>query len=373
VDFNYTSEQEMLKNSLRAYMDDRHDFASRRKRLSGELDSDDWAQLADLGITAVGLPQEAGGVGGPEEIVIIAEEMGRSLALVPYVAGAVFAPKLLEAFAETRWKTAMQAGVAEGHVRLAVALDEKHARFEPAKVRARADRGGDGSFVLTGRKLQVLGGAQATHVIVVAQYYDDAAGSDVVGLFLLGADAAGVTRHDYELADDSLASDYCFVRAPVEAECAQVQHGIALAALSRASDYAILASCADALGAMDRATDLTAEYMKNRKQFGRTLAEFQVLQHGVSEMFIASETARSLVYRAIAALDGPPGDRRRAVSACKVKVMTSGKWVTGQAIHQHGGIGLTMEYAVGHCHRRLMVLEKLLGDTEFHLRRYVEQ
>ena len=148
--------------------------------------------------------------------------------------------------------------------------------------------------------------------------------------------------------------------------------GSGLALLEDALDRAALAQVAEGLGCMEAVLEITSEYLKTRQQFGQAIGKFQALQHRMAEMFVEVQETRSILYRGVAHLDDAPAVRRQAVSAAKVILGSAGRFVGGQGIQLHGGIGLTDEYQIGHYYKRLLVLEKLYGDSDWHLGRFVE-
>lgn len=190
-------------------------------------------------------------------------------------------------------------------------------------------------------------------------------------LFIIGTARAGIHRRVFETIDGVEVADFTFKGAVVASAEMIAGADTAIQILQDALDEAIICLCAETLGGMDQAISLAADYLKLRKQFGRPLAEFQALQHTLAEMWIEANSARSMIYRAIAALGASGAERRRAISGCSIKLMQAAKWVAGTAVHLHDGIGMSCEYPVGHFLRRVLVSERLLGDREYHLGRYL--
>jgi alkylation response protein AidB-like acyl-CoA dehydrogenase len=363
MDFRLTEEQEMLRDGARRFVVKELDYAARAKRIARAEDC--WPQLAELGWLMLAVPEAAGGLDRPlEDIAIIAEELGRGLALEPFICGAFLPSRLLAlAGAPAEPLTAL----ASGERRFAVALHETPQRYALDGLATVAAAEPGNGFRLDGRKTLVLGGAEADRLIVAARL---GAGTKPA-LFLVDAAAPGVSRRGYRTIDELAAADISFdaVRLPADALLAGPEAAPAI--LEQALDEAIVLLCADALGCMDRAIELTAEYLRIRKQFGQALAGFQALQHGVANLFIEANDARSMVYRALAACADHAPERARAVSACKIKVMEAGRLIAGQAVHFHGGIGLTVEYPVGEHLRRILVAEQLFGNPQHHFERYM--
>ena len=300
-----------------------------------------------------------GGFGGPVETLLLMEQFGRGLVVSPYVAQVVFAGTILR---EAK-RTGELQRLVEGDERFAVAYEEPRARYDPAAVATTAVRDGD-DYVITGTKVRVLDPSTANTLIVSARTGDE------ISLFLVPAGAPNVTREPYAAEDGQDVAGVRFdgVRVPA----AQLIGGLAL--LELGLDHATAALCAEALGLMSLMLEATVEYTKQRQQFGVAIGSFQALQHRMAEMFIEVELARSMAYLAAVTLDEQRDDpvaRRRGVAAAKVQVAKSGRFVGQNAIQLHGGIGMSEEYKVGHYFKRMTIVERLLGDADFHLARYL--
>ncbi|WP_280155424.1 acyl-CoA dehydrogenase family protein [Piscinibacter sp. XHJ-5] len=362
MDFNLSDEQQMLRDAANRYVREKGGFEHRRAPQAH------WAAYAEMGWLALAVPEADGGLGcGFVETAIIAEELGRGLVLEPYVGCAVLATRLVEradakAFAARRAELLQQ--LAEGRVQIALAHADPQSRFEidAQSTCARAEGSG---FVLDGVKLMVPAAGSAGAFIVSA-----AVDAGEPALFLVPREA--VTLHPYPLIDGTHGGDVELRSVFVPAEARLSAPGSGLALLEEALDRAALAQVAEALGCMEAVLEITADYLKTREQFGQPIGRFQALQHRMSEMFVEVQETRSILYRGIAHLDAAPADRRRAVSATKVMLGSAGRFVGGQGIQLHGGIGMTEEYPIGHYYKRLLVLEKLYGDSEWHLSRFVE-
>lgn len=353
----------MLRDGARRYLAD--DFATRRR---GDQPTA-WQGYADLGWLALLAPDDAGGLGGDiEDVLILAEEMGRALSLQPYVASAILAIGLVDLVASGQQRLDLLAAMASGERRLAPALYEPGRRYslEPGTHAAASGAG----YRLSGAKSLIAGGPGADALLVPARLDDGSIGLFLVPMDVAMDDAAVAASH-YATIDDGGASDVGFEQLELGPDALL---GIAtLDAIDDVLDEARLALCADALGALERAVAITADYLKTRTQFGQPLANFQALQHSIVEIHIDADSIRSSLYNAIAAFHrGVRDDRRRAVSSCWVKTFDAAKGIAGMAVHLHGGIGMTTEYPVGHALRRVMVSERRFGDVEYHLARYME-
>ena len=372
MDFNLSDEQQMLRDAASRFVREQYGFDARRRwAASAGWSSERWAQYADMGWLALGIPEAFGGLGcGFIETAIVVEELGRALALEPFIGCAVLAARLIEtgdapAFAVRRGE--LLEGVAAGTLRVALAHSEAASRFELDGVSANARAEGSG-FVLDGVKMMVPAADAADQLIVSARVND--AGADGVALFLVPRDAT--TLHSYALIDGTRAGDVELRSVFVGAEARMSAPGSGLVLLEEALDRAALAQVAQALGCMEAVLEMTSDYLKTRQQFGQPIGKFQALQHRMAEMFVEVQETRSILYRGIAHLEGAPAARRQAVSAAKVMLGSAGRFVGGQGIQLHGGIGVTDEYPIGHYYKRLLVLEKLYGDSEWHLSRFIE-
>jgi len=368
MDFNLTDEQQMLRESASRFVREQYGFEA-RQRWAAEAgwSPASWKQYAELGWLGLAIPEEFGGLGcGFVETALVAEELGRGMVLEPYIACAVLAARLIErgdapGFAAQR--QALLAGMAEGSAIVLLANSEAASRFELDWVDTRARRHGDG-WLLDGAKLLVAGAPTATHFIVSARI--DREG---MALFLVPREA--VQLRVYPLIDGTQGADLELRELLLPADALLAQPGRAEALLEEAQDRAALAQVAEGLGCMEAVLELASEYLKTRQQFGQPIGRFQALQHRMAEMFVEVQETRSILYRGIAHLEAAPAARRVAVSAAKVMLGSAGRFVGGQGIQLHGGIGMTDEYQVGHYYKRLLTLEKMYGDSDWHLDRMV--
>ena len=256
--------------------------------------------------------------------------------------------------------------------RFAFAQLEKNSRYDLADVSTTAKKKGDG-WVIDGEKFVVVNGENADTLIVTARTKGDRRDRGGVGVFIVPADAKGVTRKGYPTQDGLHAADISFTGVEVGADAAIGDPENALALIERVVDEARTAMCAEAVGAMDESLKTTVEYIKTRKQFGVAIGTFQALQHRASDMFVALEQARSMSMFATMAADFDDAkERARAVAAAKVQIGKSGKFVGQQSIQLHGGIGMTQEAKIGHYFKRLTMIENTFGDTDYHLRRVTD-
>jgi pimeloyl-CoA dehydrogenase small subunit len=370
MDFELSEEQRLLRESIGRLLADRYDFEARKHfaqepgGYSGEL----WRQYAELGLLALPFAENDGGIGGgPVETMIVMEAFGRALTLEPYLASVVLGGGFLRLGASAAMRAALIPRIASGELKLAFAHTERQARYDLADVLTTARKDGT-SFVLNGAKSLVLNGDAADKLVVSARLSEAQRDHNGIVLFLLDADADGVTRRGYPTVDGLRAAEVTLsnVRVAADASIGEIGKGFAL--IERVVDTAIAALVAEAVGAMTAMHELTVDYLKTRKQFGVPIGNFQVLQHRAADMLIAVEEARSLALLASMMAEDPnPVERRKAIAASKVQVGRSGRIVGQGAIQLHGGIGMTMEHKVGHYFKRVTAIDTLFGDGDYHL------
>ena len=373
MDFDLNDEQRQLKDSVDRLLADTYgDLAVRMgymkepKGYKAAL----WQQYAELGLLGVPFAEEHGGLGqGLTETMIIAEAFGRALAIEPYLATVVLAGGVLRHAGNTALLKELVPAIVEGKLTLALAHQERQARFDLADVATTARADGKGGYTLEGEKVVVLAGDSADKLIVTARVSGSRADRSGIGLFLVDAKANGITRRGYPTQDGQRAADVTLsaVRVGPEAVVAGPDKGLQV--LEHATDEAIAALSAEAVGAMAGLHELTVDYLKTRKQFGVPIGSFQVLQHKAVDMLTALEEARSMAfYATMMAAEPNATERRKAIAAAKVQIGRSARFVGETAIQLHGGIGMTMEYKAGHYFKRLTMIDMAFGDSDHHLR-----
>ena len=370
MDFELSEEQRLLQESVGRMLADAYD-SEKRKRYAGEPSGFSralWQKYAELGLLGIPFEEQHGGIGGGAvETMIVMENFGRVLALEPYLASVILGGGLVRLGGSDAAQSAILPKIASGETLLAFAHAERQARYDLFDVATAARK--DGSHViLDGEKTLVLNGDSADQLIVSARLSGSRRDPSGIGLFLVDAAAKGVTRRGYPSIDGRRAAEISFSGVRVSADAAIGEPGNAFALIERVTDHAIAALCAEAVGAMDALHESTVEYLKSRKQFGVPIGNFQVLQHRAADMLIALEQARSMaLFAAMMADDADPAARRQALSAAKVQIGRSGRFIGQQAIQLHGGIGMTMEYSAGHYFKRLTAIDTLFGDADHHL------
>lgn len=364
MDFDLNDEQRMLRDSVEKLMERTYDFES-RQRYQGEADGfsrDSWMRLGELGLLGLPFDEEDGGFGGgPVETMIVMEALGRALALEPYLSGIVMAGALLRHAASAAQRAELVPAIMEGTLIISVAHAEPQARYNLHDVATTAQREGNG-YILSGRKCLVLHGDSANKLLVSARLSGDQTDRAGIGLFLADPTAQGVTCQAYRTQDGLHAAEISFdnVHVPDTALIAET----AGPAIDAAFDEVTAAVCAEAVGAMDEALNMTVEYLQTRTQFRVPLGSFQALQHRAADMYIALEQARSMAIFAAMNLTGPAPRRRDAVYAAKVQINESARLIGEQAVQLHGGIGMTAEYKLGHLFKRLTMISRMFADTD---------
>ena len=360
MDFDFSDDQEMLRDSVRKWVDKAYGFEQRRAIVkAGGFSADAWSGLADLGLTGLQVPEAQGGMGfGPVDAMVVMEELGRGIVLEPYAAVALVATHLLKAGNAPSAEPWLQ-GIASGKERVVLAHQERRARYKLAHVETTA-KNVNGSWQLNGKKIVVPAGAHAGAFIVPARVSGAVDAPEGIALFLLSKGEKGAKVSGYGTQDGASAADLTLTDADA---IELLPAGPAFAALEEAIDIGIAALCAEAVGVMDKLVAVTVEYMNTRKQFGVAIATFQALRHRIADVKMQLELARSMSYFASLKLGEPAAARRRAIAQAKLQLGQSMRFVGQQCIQLHGGIGVTDEYIASHYFKRLTVMEMSYGDT----------
>ena len=370
MDFALTEEQELLRHSVQRLFADHYGFDARKRYAQepGGYSRALWARYAELGLLGLPFAEEHGGsAGGPVETMIVMEEVGRALALEPYLSTVVLAGGLLRLGGGKALCADLVPKIAGGDLMLAFAHAERQSRYDLADVAASARREGAG-YVLDGAKSLVLHGDSAGKFIVSARLSGGQRDRDGLALFVVDAVAKGVSTRGYGTVDGLRAAEVTLAGVRVDAGAAIGEPGKAYPLIERVVDTAIAALAAEAVGAMTAMQEQTVDYMKTRKQFGVTIGSFQALQHRAAEMLVALEQARSMAMLAtMMAAEENVRERRQAISAAKVQIGRSARIVGHGAIQIHGGIGMTMEAKVGHYFKRVTTIDATFGDADYHL------
>jgi len=364
----------MLRDTVAKLVSQQYDFDTRRKVAKSEAGwrPEMWAQFAELGLLGASFTEAEGGFGsGPIEAMIISEEFGKGLVIEPYLQTVVIGGNFFRHGGTDAQKEEHIAGIIGGETRFAFAYSEPKSRYDLNDVSTTAKKDGAG-YVLNGHKAVVLGAPFATHLIVTARTSGGQRDKGGVSVFIVPKGAKGVTTRDYPTVDGLRASEVYFENVSVGADAVIGAVDGALPLVEKVVDNAIAALCAEAVGCFKVLNEATISYAKQRKQFGQPIANFQVLQHRMVDMFMAAEQATSMTYMVTLKLDEADKARKMAASAAKVQIGKAGKLVSQDAVQIHGGMGMTDELNVGHYFKRVTMIESQFGNTDWHLRRYTE-
>ena len=376
MDFEFSGEQRLLRDNVARLMKDRYGFEARKTYQASPdgFSYDLWKEYADMGLLGAPFSEDDGGFGGgPVETMIVTEEFGKALTLEPYLDTVVLCGGLLKRAAPPEKRAQLIGKIASGDLRLSFAHAEKQSGFDLSDVATRARKDG-GAFVLNGEKGLVLHGDSADMLIASARLAGGRRDRSGIGLFLVDANAPGVLRRGYPTQDGRRAAEVMLADVRIEPENVLGDPEGALPVIERAVDETIAALCAEAVGAMSEALAMTVEFMKTRKQFGVTIGSFQALQHRASDMVVALEQARSMMFfAAMMASEDDAAARAKAMSAAKVQIGRSARFTGQQAVQMHGGIAMTHDCKVGHLLKRLTMIDVAYGDADVHVRRLAER
>ena len=369
MDFILSDEQTLLRDTISRYLSDNAPFEKRQAIIDTHpgYSQEHWKMLAELGVVALPFSEEAGGLGGGAvDTMLVMEQMGRALLTGPYVATVLLAGKVLE----QGGRDTIIEQIVGGEKKLAFAYAERAAGYDSAGTVLSAVRAGDG-FRLDGAKCAVFHADTADDLVVLARTSGNAGDQNGLSLFLVPCDDPQLDVRACQTQDGNRVADLIFDGVIVAADGLVGNEGEAFGIVEHVLDGAAAALVAEAVGIMWAVYEMTLEYMKTRTQFGATLGSFQALQHRMVDMYMMCEMAQSMSYEAAAACDsGNPDRRRRAVSAAKSLVGRYGRKVGQEGIQLHGGIGMTMEFPVGHYFKRLCMIDASFGDVAWHESRY---
>jgi hypothetical protein len=373
MNFEFSEEQQQLHDTIDRYLADQYTFEKFRaiNSTAAGWDQAAWKGLADLGVLALNVPGELGGLGfGPLETLSVMDACGRSLLLEPFLSSAVIATAVLRVFAADPAAAQLLTQMAAGDAISVLAHYEPDSRFESQWVTTQACKSGDG-YTLNGHKAVVMHAAAADTLLVSARTSGQSGEAQGVSLFRIPRGAQGLSLDPYPTVDGQRAAEVYLKGVRVPASSRLGAEGAALAPVEAALDIGLAALCAEAVGVMQALVDATVAYVQSRQQFGVPIGRFQALQHRIADMLIHLEQARSMSYlAALRCTDDNLAERRRALSAAKAVVGQSSRFVAQQAMQLHGGMGMTDELIVSHWFKRLTAADLMFGDSDSHLQRY---
>ncbi len=373
MDLSYTDEQILLRDSVTKFIDDNYAIDQRKKLAESDdgFSRDNWKQFAELGWLAMPFAEEDGGIGGNAiDTMLVMEEFGKGLVVEPFLPTVVMAGTAISEFGNAAQKEEILTGIIDGSLLATVAYAEEQSFHELASVATTAKKDGD-FYEINGTKSVVLNAATADKIVVIARTSGEERDEAGLTAFIVDADADGIERQDYPTVDGLRASEVTFKGAKVPAENIVGEEGQGFDVITKVSNRAILALSAEAVGAMEKLYTSTIEYTKQREQFDHPLADFQVLKHRMTEMFMEHSLAKSLTMKATMLETQGAEDTQRTIHALKFLIGKSSRFVGQNAVQLHGGMGMTEELAIAHYFKRLMVIDSQFGNTDHHLERFV--
>jgi alkylation response protein AidB-like acyl-CoA dehydrogenase len=373
MNFDYSEEQRLLADTLKRFLTSNYTLDARAKIVASEAGYSEevWGAFADMGLLGLPYDSEYGGFGGSAiDVMIVMEAIGEGLVVEPYLATVGLGGQFVARAGTGVQKQRILPAVAEGKARLALAQTEVGARYDLQHVTTRARRAGEG-WVLEGEKRAVLHGGCADLLVVSARTAGSATDPRGISLFLIPQGTPGMALQEYRTIDNLRAVDIRLSGAVAPAEALLGPEGDGLALLEAVTDYATALLCGEAVGAIRYANEATLAYLKTRRQFGVPIGSFQALQHRMVDMLISYEQARSMACLACVKVDtADAAERRRVVSAAKIKIADACRHVSQEAVQLHGGMGMTEDLKISHTFRRLTMIAQTFGDVDHHLERF---
>ncbi len=371
MDFTHTDDRRMLADMAGRFVREKYDIETRHKNaaMEGGFNRETWAEFAELGLIGALFDEANGGFGGKGfDIAVVFEELGRGLVVEPMLASLV-AGRLIELGGSEEQKALIER-VVSGAALIAFAMSEPGSHYNPVHVETTAKRVLDG-WEINGHKSVVLNGDSANLLIIQARLSGKVDDEDGIGLFLVNARAAGVKMRSTTTIDGNHIADIELNNVTAASNAILGDNKNAWPVIEQALAAGIVAVSAEALGAMQVATEMTLEYLQTRKQFGINIGRFQVLQHRFAEMLIEIEQVRSSLINAAGHLEADRKTREWHISAVKNLVGRVGHLVAEECIQMHGGIGMTWEYALPHFAKRLTMIDHQFGDEDYHIERII--
>jgi alkylation response protein AidB-like acyl-CoA dehydrogenase len=378
MNFEFSEEQTMIKDSVSRFVREQYDFDTRRGIIASDegISREFWAMFAELGWLSVPFAEEYGGFGGNAvDIAVVMEELGKGIVVEPYASTVVVFGGLLSASTNRDLKEQVIPSVIEGNCLGSFAYVEPQSRFEMTDVKTTATPN-DSGYTLNGVKTVVANGGTANKFIVTARTSGEQFDPSGISLFLVDAESPGVDVKAYKMMDGQSAATVTFVDVSVTESQLLNTAGEGIDLVDRVMPQILIGLSAEALGIMATLNTLTVDYTKTRQQFGTPISSFQVLQHRMVDTFMACEQTKSLLYRglceskSVAEGETAADALAKTVHALKATVARYGKTIGEEAIQLHGGIGMTDELNIGHYVKRLMMINTTFGDGDFHQKKF---
>ncbi|MGH1472640.1 MAG: acyl-CoA dehydrogenase family protein [Cellvibrionaceae bacterium] len=372
MDFSYSEEQQMLRDSVAKFVTQDYDWDTRVAIVDSDTgySKENWKLFAELGWLMVPFKEEDGGLGGTNvDVVGLMEELGKGIVVEPIVPTVILGGGLIAEAGNTTQKEELLGQLMAGELQLSFAYNEPQSRYNLADIATKAEKSGD-NYVINGHKAVALNAQNADKIIVAVRTSGDQHDENGISLLMVDKGTAGLRLNGYATVDGQRGAEVFFDNCTVPASNLLGEEDKALPVIENVIDRATLAVCAEAMGAMEVSYKKTVEYTKTRKQFGVTISVFQALQHRMTEMFIEHEQAKSIVLMAAMQSDNAGGIDKKAISAAKSRVGRSARLVGQESIQIHGGIAVTEELDVGHYFKRLTTIQFTFGSTDYHTARF---
>ena len=372
MNFELSEEQKMIQQNVERFVQDNYDLPKRVELSSQDpgYSKDYWNSMAELGWLGLPFNEEDGGFGGNQiDTLVIMEQFGKGLVLEPFLANVVLGGGAIQIGGSEELKNEMLSSLIEGSKQLTLAYAEQQSRFDLEDVATSARQEGD-KYIINGQKSMVLNAESSDHIVVVTRTNGGQVDEEGITLFLVDSDSKGLERNNFPTVDGLRASEITFDNVEVSPErmIGDLNKGFII--LRTITNNAILALCAEAVGAMEVLYKDTVEYTQQREQFDHPLSDFQVLQHRMVDMFMEYEQCKSLLFRATMETIQDPDIAQRTIHALKHLIGKSGIFVGENAVQLHGGMGVTEELRVGHFFKRLLVIDSQFGNADFHLDKF---
>ena len=372
MNFELSEEQKMIQQNVERFVQDNYDLPKRVELSSQDpgYSKDYWNSMAELGWLGLPFNEEDGGFGGNQiDTLVIMEQFGKGLVLEPFLANVVLGGGAIQIGGSEELKNEMLSSLIEGSKQLTLAYAEQQSRFDLEDVATSARQEGD-KYIINGQKSMVLNAESSDHIVVVTRTNGGQIDEEGITLFLVDSDSKGLKRNNFPTVDGLRASEITFDNVEVSSErmLGDLDKGFSI--LRTITNNAILALCAEAVGAMEVLYKDTVEYTQQREQFDHPLSDFQVLQHRMVDMFMEYEQCKSLLFRATMETIQDPDMAQRTIHALKHLIGKSGIFVGENAVQLHGGMGVTEELRVGHFFKRLLVIDSQFGNADFHLDKF---
>jgi len=375
MNFDYTEEQQMVRDSIARFVQDDYDWDTRRAIVDGDegMSRDNWNTFAELGWLSIPFSEADGGFGGNiVDLSVVMEEMGKGLVVEPFFPTVVLFGGLVARAGDEAQRGAVLENLISGQTLGAFAYVERQSRFEISDCKTTATAS-DGGFTLNGEKVVVFNGEHADQLVVLARTSGEQFDRDGLSLFLVDANASGVSKVAYPMMDAQRVANITFDNVQLAADALLGAQGGAMDVVDQVVREALIALAAEAVGIMGTLNAKTLEYTKTREQFGAAIGSFQALQHRMVDTMMAYEQAKSLLFKALCEYKIDPESADTTIHALKVLIDRNSKLIYGEAIQMHGGMGITDELDIGHYAKRLMMINATFGDGTFHRSEFIEQ